>query len=49
MVSTLYKNKLSAERRGLVKSGDIVHYSEFVLFPETLDAAPLAARFRPAR
>lgn len=39
--STLYKNKLiSAERAAeLVKSGDVVHYSEFVLFPETLDAA----------
>ncbi len=22
-----------------MKSGDVVHYSEFVLFPETLDAA----------
>jgi butyryl-CoA:acetate CoA-transferase len=37
----LYKSKLiSAERAAeLVKSGDVVHYSEFVLFPETLDAA----------
>ncbi len=39
--SNLYKSKLiSAERAAeLVKSGDVVHYSEFVLFPETLDAA----------
>ena len=39
--SSLYKNKLiSAERAAeLVKPGDVVHYSEFVLFPETLDAA----------
>jgi butyryl-CoA:acetate CoA-transferase len=36
-----YRQKLITPEQGasLVKSGDLVHYSEFVLFPEALDAA----------
>lgn len=40
-IKDLYKQKLisAVEAAKLVKSGDLVQYSEFVMFPEVLDAA----------